>query len=204
MENNRTSRILFVQTSGMPSMLPKPDPAAFAERLNETLTARGIPVRGRGTKLAAMFQVKPPTVSGWLNGTYMPEADKVLAMSEEWKVPFEWLYFGRGALPSAIARLRGEPPPEAPASTAQQLARLQADITSLRTALVGLTRATNAHVSGVAPAFLSELQEAARDDYYADRGFHGVLVGLLEQLVESAEAAQPELPAAPARKAAGK
>jgi transcriptional regulator with XRE-family HTH domain len=188
----------------MPISLPKPDPQAFSDRLNELLTARGVPDRGRGADLAAMFAVKPPTVSGWLNGRYMPEADKVLAMAEHWRVGFDWLYFGRGDPPSVIRRHRGLEDPEAPATPEQAIERLRGDMQSVRAALIAFAAAAESKTPGVAAAFLVNLQATARDAYYSERGFHGLLEASLEQLAGSEAAEQPAAPAGPARKASRK
>ena len=178
----------------MPITLPKPDPQAFSDRLNETMEARGIEARGRGVKLAALFDVKQPTAHAWLKGKHLPEADKVLAMSEHWKVGFEWLYFGRGELPSAIRRLRGETDPDAPATPEQAIDRLRGDIQAVRAALIAFAAAANSRLPGVAAGFLENFRHTARDHYYAERGFHALLEGALERIAESEAAAQPTAP----------
>ena len=93
----------------MGRITPKLDAEAFAQRLNQVLdTAKGAPPDKRGAWLGRLFGVSKMTASGWLAGAYMPEPAKVLAMCDRWKVPFMWLYFGRGDMNEAIALTRGE------------------------------------------------------------------------------------------------
>jgi transcriptional regulator with XRE-family HTH domain len=194
-----------VENYAMPISLPKPDPEEFAKRLNETLDARGYePGRGRGKKLATLFDVSQPVASAWLNGKHMPSADKVLAMSEHWKVPFEWLYFNRGELPSAIARFRGLVDPDAPVTPEQAIERLRGDMLAVRSALLAFAGAVNSKLPGVAGAFLENFRQTARDPYYAERGFHGLLEGALEQIAGSGAEEQPAALAGPALAASQK
>lgn len=81
--------------SGMPKLDQKPDPVAFARRLNEAMSDRGIEERGRGADLARRHRVSQPTSHAWLNGGHLPGPSRVTMMARDYGVRFEWLYFGR-------------------------------------------------------------------------------------------------------------
>lgn len=96
----------------MPTDNNQPDPMRFAERFNEVLSARGLSKRGINAKLASEYDVSAPTVTQWRQGKYVPEPSKVRKMAREFKVPFEWLYWGEGEPPqfvgTVVARLTTE------------------------------------------------------------------------------------------------
>lgn len=81
----------------MPKLDQKPDPVKFSERLNEVLADAGMPERGRGAELSRLYKVSGPTAFGWLNGEHLPGPARAIRIAADFGVPFEWLYFGRGA-----------------------------------------------------------------------------------------------------------
>lgn len=83
----------------MPTAHELPDPAAFSQRLNACLERFGYSERGGGKRLADEFGVKPPVVSDWRRGRFLPSAAKVRAMAKQWRVPYDWLYWGEGRSP---------------------------------------------------------------------------------------------------------
>lgn len=86
----------------MPTALVRPDPTSFAARLNDVLAAEGYDDRGGNKRLASEFGVKPPVVSDWRKGRYLPTPARVDAMATRWRIPYEWLYWGRGQRPSLL------------------------------------------------------------------------------------------------------
>lgn len=79
----------------------KPDAFEFKARLKLALDR--IPdcppegVRsGRGSWLAALFDVSQTTARAWREGEYMPSPDRVRVLAEKAVVSYDWLYFGLG------------------------------------------------------------------------------------------------------------
>lgn len=75
------------------------DPKQFAERLKALMRAakdgqsNGPPI---AAALAKRHGVREPTVSQWLDGQFLPRADRARKMAADYGVNFEWLYFGTG------------------------------------------------------------------------------------------------------------
>lgn len=77
----------------------KLDPKEFAARLKEVIADAeaensGAPVIP--SAVAKRYGVKPPTATQWLDGQFLPKAEKVRAMAEDYRCSFDWLYFGQG------------------------------------------------------------------------------------------------------------
>ncbi len=69
--------------------------AEFSTRLNEALTNKGLPVRGRATELAKFFKITPKAASKWLNSEAMPDTKKIIDLAEWLDVSVEWLLTGK-------------------------------------------------------------------------------------------------------------
>lgn len=69
---------------------------AFAERLAEICTDKGLPAHGRQTKLAKLFGVTQAAARKWLNGVTYPEMEKLVAIADWADVNINWLLQGAG------------------------------------------------------------------------------------------------------------
>lgn len=71
--------------------------AAFAARMNEICSDRGLPAeRGRQSALAKAFGVTPNAARKWLLGDGYPEMEVAVRLAEWADVNIEWLLTGRG------------------------------------------------------------------------------------------------------------
>ena len=71
--------------------------SAFAMRIQEVCTARGIPIgRGRASELSRAFKVTPNAARKWLLGQGLPELEQAIAIALWGNVHVEWLLTGRG------------------------------------------------------------------------------------------------------------
>jgi transcriptional regulator with XRE-family HTH domain len=80
----------------MPKHAPDHDPQEFAQRLKEAMADNGLTTGyGAGTFLSRRYKSSPVTAHAWLNGSHMPNPDRVQGMADDLGVRFEWLYFGQ-------------------------------------------------------------------------------------------------------------
>ena len=71
----------------------------FARRLHQALDFAGFDRgRSRTGKLAAQYEVSRETSRKWLNGMALPELDRMIGLSVQTGVSFEWLATGRGEM----------------------------------------------------------------------------------------------------------
>jgi len=69
---------------------------AFAERLIEICTEKGLKAHGRQAALARLLKVTQPAVKKWFDGDAIPDTDKIIDLAVWGNVCFEWLITGRG------------------------------------------------------------------------------------------------------------
>ena len=69
---------------------------AFAERLIEICTEKGLKAHGRQAALARQLKVTQPAVKKWFDGDSIPDTDKIIDLAIWGNVCFEWLTTGRG------------------------------------------------------------------------------------------------------------
>lgn len=165
----------------MPTDPQRPDPAAFAKRLKLCLTANGYDERGAGKRLAEEFDVKPPVVSDWRKGRYLPTASRVRAMAALWQVPYDWLYWGEGPGPNFA------PPPSPKADKGHARSKqTERAIDDLRVAVSALYALVAARSSVEAES----LAKAMKKHLPADSLQDSLLTELLSVLAAGAERAQ--------------
>lgn len=69
---------------------------AFAERLIEICTEKGLKAHGRQAALARHLKVTQPAVKKWFDAAAIPDIDKIVELALWGDVCFEWLMTGRG------------------------------------------------------------------------------------------------------------
>lgn len=69
---------------------------AFAERLIEICTEKGLKAHGRQAALARQLKVTQPAVKKWFDADAIPDTDKIIELALWCGVCFEWLMTGRG------------------------------------------------------------------------------------------------------------
>lgn len=86
---------LFQQTPVMSNVI---EAEAFSVRLREAIAAAGHDVDARGFQadMSRRYRVAGPTVFGWLNGKHKADPANARKLATEYRVGYEWLYFGRG------------------------------------------------------------------------------------------------------------
>lgn len=81
---------------------------AFSKRLNTACSYAGVTGRGIGSEVVKALKnrgirVSTTAVWKWLNSAGMPDAEKVLALSEWLGVRAEWLEYGVGEMVSGLS-----------------------------------------------------------------------------------------------------
>ena len=114
----------------MPKHALDHDPQEFGIRLKEAMTDTGLSTGyGAGAFLSRRYKSSPVTANAWLNGSHMPNPDRVQAMADDLGVRFEWLYFGqlpKRAAPSQLADSSKQSNPSVTLSmTPKELALIQ-------------------------------------------------------------------------------
>ncbi|MDR6541582.1 phage repressor protein C with HTH and peptisase S24 domain [Acinetobacter bereziniae] len=66
----------------------------FAERINEAMSLRGYPIRGRARILSKQFEISDKGAGKWLKGEAMPETSKIPLLADFLGVSAEWLLNG--------------------------------------------------------------------------------------------------------------
>lgn len=81
---------------------------AFSRRLNQVLDELRAPAKGAGRQswLGKQFKVSQKGARKWLEGEAIPQGTRLSEMAQRWRLHFEWLATGRGAM-----WLNGEPGP---------------------------------------------------------------------------------------------
>lgn len=82
---------------GMAKPIPSLDANAFSRRFLAGIASRPDlypPGRGQKVLIAKRFSVTGATVTGWLNGEFMPTPERALVMAHEFSQPFMNFYFG--------------------------------------------------------------------------------------------------------------
>lgn len=79
------------------SMEKKDELAAFSTRMHEICEDMKLPVHGRQTALAKIFELSQKGTRKWLEGESWPRWEHVIRISEWANVTIEWLMSGRGA-----------------------------------------------------------------------------------------------------------
>lgn len=71
----------------------------FAGRLHRALDRAKFPAeRSRTGALATRYAVTRETARKWLSGLALPEMDRMIRLSTDFRVSFEWLATGRGEM----------------------------------------------------------------------------------------------------------
>lgn len=82
----------------MQPMVHDNENAAFSQRLNDLLDARGFAAKnyGRQKELAKKYDLVQQSVGKWLNGDGMPKTTQMMAIARDFGCNFEWLALGTG------------------------------------------------------------------------------------------------------------
>lgn len=109
------------------SVVADKEALAFSVRLRACVAHKGMRPRGAYADLIGMLKsqhmsVRPATMSGYKNGSFRPEFEKIQVWAPFFGVDPAWLYSGKGKSPSWYVDRKGAPQKLEPASTAPERA----------------------------------------------------------------------------------